>query len=51
RMVLIVLAGTAAVPSIYTAIVIKQLHPGDPPPPANKPTAFILYILSVLTLL
>ena len=51
RMVQIVLAGTAAVPSIYAAIVIEQPHPGDPPPPANKPAAFILYILSVLTLL
>ena len=49
RMVQIVLAGTAAVPSIY-AIFIKQPHPGDPPPPANKPAAFILYVLSVLTL-
>ena len=51
RMVQIFLAGTAAVPSIYAAIVIKQSHPGDPPPPANKPAAFVLYILSVLTLL
>ena len=51
RMVQILLAGTAAIPSIYAAIVIKQPHPGDPPPPANKPAAFVLYILSVLTLL
>ncbi|KAH8827010.1 hypothetical protein DL96DRAFT_1605164 [Flagelloscypha sp. PMI_526] len=47
RMFEILLAGVAAIPAIYAALVIKA---NPPPPPAGKPPAFVLYIFSVLTL-
>ncbi|KAI0372932.1 hypothetical protein BV20DRAFT_990363 [Pilatotrama ljubarskyi] len=42
------LALTAAVSSIYAALIIK---PPTPAPPANKLPAYLLYVLSVLTFL
>ncbi|KAG6916648.1 hypothetical protein DXG01_005934 [Tephrocybe rancida] len=48
RILQILLTLTAGIPSIYAALVIK---PGEPPPPAGKPPAFVLYILSVATFL
>ncbi|KAG5645069.1 hypothetical protein DXG03_007159 [Asterophora parasitica] len=48
RILQILLASTAGIPSIYAAAIIK---PKESPPPANKPPAFVLYIISVLTLL
>ncbi|KAF8809050.1 hypothetical protein BYT27DRAFT_6532728 [Phlegmacium glaucopus] len=47
----ILLALTAAVPSIYAAVAIKASDPKDTPPPANKPPAYVLYIISVITVL
>ncbi|KAG6844917.1 hypothetical protein H0H87_002401 [Tephrocybe sp. NHM501043] len=48
RILQIALALTAAIPSIFAALVIKT---NEPPPPAGKPPAFVLYILSVITVL
>jgi len=48
RVLQILLALAAAVPSIYAAGFIKSQ---DPPPPANTPPAFVLYVLSVITVL
>ncbi|KAI0780660.1 hypothetical protein BD413DRAFT_8361 [Trametes elegans] len=42
------LALTAAISSIYAALIIK---PPSPAPPANKLPAYLLYVLSVLTFL
>ncbi|KAF9532196.1 hypothetical protein CPB83DRAFT_663689 [Crepidotus variabilis] len=41
----------ACIPAIYAAVAIKPTDPKDPPPPANKPPVFVLYIVSSLTLL
>jgi hypothetical protein len=46
RLLQIALALTAAIPSIYAALVIK---PDPAPPPAMKLPALALYILSVIT--
>ncbi|KAL0946723.1 hypothetical protein HGRIS_012905 [Hohenbuehelia grisea] len=48
RVLQILLAIGAGIPAIFAALAIK---PKSPPPPANKPPAFILYVLSVLTIL
>ncbi|KAH9857166.1 hypothetical protein C2E23DRAFT_771351 [Lenzites betulinus] len=48
RWVQVLLALTAAVSSIYAALIIK---PPSPAPPANKLPAYLLYVLSVLTFL
>lgn len=47
----VLLAAAACIPAIYAALVIKVKDPKNPPPPANKPATFILYILSSVTLL
>ncbi|KAI0362417.1 hypothetical protein OH77DRAFT_1500116 [Trametes cingulata] len=48
RWVQALLALTAAVSSIYAALIIK---PPTPAPPSNKLPAYLLYVLSVLTFL
>ncbi|KAI0819551.1 hypothetical protein BC628DRAFT_1332611 [Trametes gibbosa] len=48
RWVQALLALTAAISSIYAALIIK---PPSPAPPANKLPAYLLYVLSVLTFL
>ncbi|KJA27003.1 hypothetical protein HYPSUDRAFT_63266 [Hypholoma sublateritium FD-334 SS-4] len=47
----VLLATAACIPAIYAALVIKAKDPKNPPPPANKPATFILYILSSVSLL
>lgn len=47
RVLQIFLTLAAGVPSIYAALVIKPI---GTPPPSGKPPAFVLYILSVITL-
>ncbi|PFH51744.1 hypothetical protein AMATHDRAFT_92763, partial [Amanita thiersii Skay4041] len=46
RVLQVSLALVAAIPSIYAALAIK---PKEAPPPAGKPAAYILYVLSVMT--
>jgi len=48
RVVQILCALAAAIPSIYAAIVIK---PKETPPPSGRAPAYVLYVVSVLTLL
>ncbi|KAI0636705.1 hypothetical protein C8Q77DRAFT_519396 [Trametes polyzona] len=48
RWVQALLSLTAAISSIYAALIIK---PPSPAPPANKLPAYLLYVLSVLTFL
>ncbi|KAF8969705.1 hypothetical protein BDZ97DRAFT_1794745 [Flammula alnicola] len=51
RTLQILLAIGASIPAIYAAVAIKPADPKNPPPPANKPPVFVLYILSSVTLL
>jgi hypothetical protein len=64
RVLQIILTLTAGVPSIYAALVspyqispeqvthlLQVIKPTGVPPPSGKPPAFVLYILSVITLL
>ncbi|GLB34761.1 hypothetical protein LshimejAT787_0203260 [Lyophyllum shimeji] len=48
RTLQILLSLAAGVPSIYAALIIR---PKEVPPPAGKPPAFVLYILSVITIM
>ncbi|OSX65427.1 hypothetical protein POSPLADRAFT_1044802 [Postia placenta MAD-698-R-SB12] len=48
RCIEVLLAATSSVASIYSALIIK---PSSSPPPANKLPAYLLYILSFLTVL
>lgn len=47
----IALAAVAAIPAIYAGVTIKFKDKEPLPPPQGKPAAYILYVVSVITLL
>ncbi|KAG7092623.1 hypothetical protein E1B28_008966 [Marasmius oreades] len=51
RVLEIVFAAIAAVPAIYAAAMIKFREKEELPPPQGKPPAYVLYVVSVITLL
>ncbi|PPR01084.1 hypothetical protein CVT26_015990 [Gymnopilus dilepis] len=51
RTLQVLLAAGACIPVIYASVAIKQPNSKDPPPPANKPPLYVLYLFSSITLL
>ncbi|KAF9265540.1 hypothetical protein L218DRAFT_824356, partial [Marasmius fiardii PR-910] len=51
RVLEVAFAAVAAIPAIYAAVAIKFKAKEPLPPPQGKPQAYVLYVVSIITLL